>query len=288
MIKKTISNLDKKNPKKKQTKNKIIQKKENKIPNIKIIFENQNVLVIDKPINIMSHGDDRKDEYTLADFFKDYSKKKFKKNILKEVGEEGREGVVHRLDTDTTGVMIFAFNKDSFNFLKRQFQAHTIKKIYHAIVIGNVKHDTGIIDSSISRSKSDFRKKNTLDMFSKDVRGKEREAITRYKVLKRFTKNNRSYSLVECYPETGRTHQIRVHLKSIRHPILGDALYGVGEIERKKIEEDFKIKIQRPMLHAYSLLIKIVNDDKSTEEKLFQVKEHKDMLDILNILENNK
>lgn len=270
-----------------------------KIPKIKILFENENQIVIDKPSKIMTHPDGRKEEYTLADWLKDFVKLKFKKkkwqDLLLGVGDEDREGIVHRLDTDTTGVMIFALNKETFNFLKKQFQAHSTKKIYHAIVLGHIKNDTGIIDTPIARSKSDFRKKNTKDPFTNDgkgdVRGKERNAVTRYKVLKRLkNKEGRAFTFVECYPETGRTHQIRVHLKSIRHPILGDALYGVGELEREKIEKEFKIKLDRPFLHAYSLNIKILENDKKKEktfieEKSFIAKEHNDMKNVLKELD---
>lgn len=261
-----------------------------KIPKIKVIFENENQVVIDKPVGIMTHPDGRKDEYTLADWLKDFVKDKFKKKtwqtILKDIGDEGREGIVHRLDTGTTGVMIFGLNKDTFILLKKQFQNHTIKKVYHAIVVGHVKNQTGIIDSAISRSKSDFRKKNTKDLFTNDgkgdVGGKERGAVTRYKVLARLkTPSGKPYSFVECYPETGRTHQIRVHLKSIRHPILGDDLYGVGEIERAKLQSDFKTKLERPMLHASSLTIKIMDDDNHKVEKTFVAKEHGDMKKVL-------
>lgn len=267
-------------------------------PKIKILTEDENILVIDKPAGIMTHPDGRKDEYTLADFLKGHVKTKFKKkkweDILLGVGDEGREGIVHRLDTGTTGVMIFALNKESFNFLKKQFGEHKAKKVYHAIVVGHIKNDTGIIDAPIARSRSDFRKKNTKDIFTNDgkgdVRGRERDAITRYKVLARLrNKDGKPFTFVECYPETGRTHQIRVHLKSIRHPILGDDLYGVGEIEREKIQNEFKTKLNRPMLHAYSLTIKIpvlpaseggVRSKKS-EEKTFIAKEHLDMRKVL-------
>ena len=266
----------------------------NKFSKIKILFENENQIVIDKPSKIMTHPDGRKEEYTLADWLKDFVKTKFKKKDWKDIlsfSDEGREGIVHRLDTDTTGVMIFALNKEAFTFLKKQFQAHTTKKVYHAIVLGHIKNDTGIIDSSISRSKSDSRKKNTKDPFTNDgkgdVRGKERNAITRYKVLARLkNKDGRAFTFVECYPETGRNHQIRVHLKSIRHPILGDTLYGVGELEKEKIQKEFKTKLNRPFLHAYSLNIKILENDKKKEkvfieEKIFIAKEHNDMKNIL-------
>ena len=218
---------------------------------IKIIFENEFELVIDKPAGIMSHPDGRKIEYTLADFLKEHYN-------VKGVGEIGREGLVHRLDTGTTGVMIFAKNKEAFLFLKKQFQNHTIKKIYRTIVLGYLKNETGIIDAPIARSKSDFRKKNVKDLFEKDgegnVSGKEREALTRYKVLARLkSKSGKPFSFIECYPATGRTHQIRVHLRSIRHPILGDGLYGVRIEEREEIQKDFFTKLTRPMLHSFSL-----------------------------------
>lgn len=265
-----------------------------KTPKIKTIFENDDILVIDKPAGIMTHGDGRKDEYTLADWLKDFVKTKFKKknweDILGKIGETEREGIVHRLDTGTTGVMIFALTKSAFISLKRQFQDHTTKKIYHAIVVGHIKDNTGIIDAPISRSKSDFRKKNTKDVFTNDgkgdVRGKERDAVTRYKVLARLkNKNGKPFSFVECYPETGRTHQIRVHLKSIRHPILGDDLYGVGEIEREKIQKEFKTKLDRPFLHAYSLTLKILDEDKKKIRKTFYAKEHEDMIKVLKELD---
>lgn len=273
-----------------------------KKPKIKIIFENNNEVVIDKPAGIMTHPDGRKDEYTLADWLKDYyklkNKPKTKKvSLLAKVassnlsesllfGDEGREGVVHRLDTGTTGVMIFALNKKAFIFLKNQFQYHTIKKVYHALVVGHIKNDTGIIDAAISRSRADFRRKNTKDIFTYDgqgdVRGKERSAVTRYKVLARLkNKNGTPFSFVECYPETGRTHQIRVHLRSIRHPILGDDLYGVGEIEREKIQKEFKTKLARPFLHAYSVTLKVLDDNNKPVLKTFYAKEHADMIKVL-------
>lgn len=261
-----------------------------KILKIKTIFENQNQVVIDKPNGIMTHSDGRKEEYTLADWLKDFIKTKFKKkkwqDVLEGVGDAEREGVVHRLDTGTTGVMIFALTKDAFNFLKKQFQTHTTKKVYHAIVVGHIKNDTGIIDAPIARSRSDFRKKNTKDVFTNDgkgdVRGREREAVTRYKVLARlWNKEGRPFTLVECYPETGRTHQIRVHLKSIRHPILGDDLYGAREIEREKIQKEFKTKLARPMLHAYSLTIKILDGENKPTQETFTAKYHVDMKKVL-------
>jgi len=269
------------------------------VPKIKIIFENQFVVVIDKPAGIMSHSDGRKEEYTLADWLKDFVEQKFSKktwqSILKNVGEEGREGIVHRLDTGTTGVMILALNLDSFNFLKKQFHNHNLKKIYQAIIVGHLKDTTGIIDAPIARSKSDFRKKNVKDLFEKDgqgnISGPERSAVTRYKVLAKLkSKSGQPFTLVECYPETGRTHQIRVHFRSIRHPILGDELYGVKFTEKENLEKDFSIKIVRPMLHATSLQIKILENNLETDkiysvEKIFSAHIPNDMRTVLAELE---
>jgi len=270
-----------------------------KIPKIKIIFENQFVVVIDKPAGIMSHTDGRKEEYTLADWLKDFVEKKFSKktwqSILKNVGEEGREGIVHRLDAGTTGIMILALNLDSFNFLKKQFQNHNLKKIYQAIIVGHLKNQTGIIDAPIARSKSDFRKKNVKDLFEKDgqgnISGPERSAVTRYKVLAKLkSKSGQPFTLIECYPETGRTHQIRVHFRSIRHPILGDELYGVKFTEKENLEKNFSIKILRPMLHATSLQIKILEKNSETEKtysvgKIFSTPIPQDMKKVLEELE---
>lgn len=203
-----------------------------------ILFENNHVVVIDKPVGIIVHPDDRLDEYTVASWMKEtYS--------LKNVGDEGREGIVHRLDRNTTGVLVLAKDAIAFTLLKRQFREHTVRKVYRAIVEGHIRHDTGMISLPIARAKSDFRKRTVVDMFSQDARGEEREAITRYKVLARSTDSEgQQYSYVECYPLTGRTHQIRAHFRGIRHPIIGDDLYGSSK---------GKDKAPRSMLHAFSI-----------------------------------
>lgn len=261
-----------------------------RISKIKIIFENQNEIVIDKPAGIMAHPDERKNEYTIADWLKDHIQERNQqakvKINLNKLGEIGREGIVHRLDTGTTGVMLLATSEAAFKFFKKQFQVHTTRKIYRAIVIGHVKEETGIINEAIARSRSDFRKKNTKDAWTNDgegdVRGKEREAVTRYKVLARLrSQTGNPYTYIECYPETGRTHQIRVHLKSIRHPILGDNLYGVGVKENLRLKQDFKVKLARPMLHASSLTLKVLDEQDLPVEKTFTAKLHTDMKKVL-------
>ncbi len=191
----------------------------------------------------MVHGDGRSKEKTIADWIlKNYTK-------LKGVGEpmtfEGkvfdRPGIVHRLDKETSGVLLIAKNKKSFEFFKQKFMDREMKKTYHAIVAGSIKEERGIINKPIGRSPSDFRKYSA----SRGARGEMREAITRYKVLKRFTIGKNKYTYLEVFPKTGRTHQIRVHMKAIDHPIVCDALYNAKGVCPKNIS--------RMALHSKSI-----------------------------------
>ena len=226
---------------------------------IPILYEDKDVLVLNKPSGLMVHGDGRSKEKTLTDWIL----KKYPK--LKNVGEpwkverEGetifRPGIVHRLDKETSGVLVIAKNQKTFEFLKEQFSApaleitkgrladrkNRVKKTYVALVWGHVKNDEGVIDAPIARSKKDFRQWSA----QRGRRGKEREAITEYKVLKHLLMDAdgklinpdisvdqkkisgiSSLTLLEVKPRTGRTHQIRVHLKYINHPIVCDKLYA--------------------------------------------------------------
>ena len=164
-----------------------------------IIYEDENVLVVNKPAGLLSEA---KGEYcperTLADF----------------------GFICHRLDRDTSGVMILAKNEEVQKFLKRQFQDRKVHKTYYAVVNGRPKLDEARIDLPMIR---DLKRPTT---FRVDASGKPAETF--YKVLK----TNDKYSLVELKPTTGRTHQLRVHMKYLGHPILGDIVYGDGEGER--------------------------------------------------------
>jgi 23S rRNA pseudouridine1911/1915/1917 synthase len=210
--------------------------KDNNFKAFEVLFENERILIINKPIGLMVHPDDRSEEITISDLVYHLYPE------MREVGEGDRFGVVHRLDRDTSGALILCKTKDSFKDVKNLFQNHKVKKVYRAIVEGNIREDTGVIDTPIARARSDFRKKAVVDMFSKDFRGAERTALTRYKVIGRS--EDKSLTYVEVYPETGRTHQIRVHMRSIRHPIIGDDLYGSNK---------GKELAPRSMLHAYRL-----------------------------------
>ncbi len=186
-----------------------------------ILYEDENVLVINKPVGLVVHGDGKTKEKTLADWVL------LKYPETENVGEPTvlssgeiikRPGIVHRLDRETSGVMLVAKTQESFENLKNQFKNHEISKKYEAFVTGSFKEKEGVIDRPIGRSRSDFRKWSA----QRGARGEMREAVTEYKVLQ----TNKEYSFLEVFPKTGRTHQIRVHMKAINHPLVGDSLYG--------------------------------------------------------------
>lgn len=226
---------------------------------IKILFEDKDILAIEKPVGILVHPDERSDEETIYDIFA----KKYK-NIE----------IVHRLDKETSGVMLLAKSAKAHEFLKKQFSAPAlelktksglsdrqarIKKVYHVIVEGHFKNEKGVINKPIGRSPKDFRRW----LAGRGARGELREAITEYKVLKQFTSpptphrkgEERKFSFVEIRPKTGRTHQIRVHMKYLSHPVVGDTLYN-PEVPPPNLPLKRGGKRSRMFLHASSIEFK--------------------------------
>jgi 23S rRNA pseudouridine1911/1915/1917 synthase len=207
---------------------------------IEILYEDKNLLAVNKPSGLVIHTDGRTKEEALTGWIK----KKYPE--CEEVGEPlkigtgetiKRWGIVHRIDRETSGVVVIAKNQKTYLFLKKQFLDREIEKSYHAIVYGDVRYDEGIINLPIGRNQSDFRKRAT----GKEVRGEAREAITHYKTLARKER----ISLIEANPRTGRTHQLRVHFADIGHGIISDRLYGVSKKS--------PIDIKRLALHAYAI-----------------------------------
>jgi 23S rRNA pseudouridine1911/1915/1917 synthase len=215
---------------------------------IPILYEDKDVVIINKPAGLMVHPDGRTKEKTLVDWIlKKYPKTKNvgEPLVLEDGTKLVRPGIVHRIDKDTTGCLIIAKNKKAYEFLKEQFQERNVHKVYHAFVYGDVKEDRGMIDRAIGRSPNDFRKWTA----QRGARGDLREAVTYYKVLKR--KNDTTF--IEAMPKTGRTHQIRVHLTAINHPIVHDELYATRFFLEKRNWLGFK----RLALHARELIITI-------------------------------
>jgi 23S rRNA pseudouridine1911/1915/1917 synthase len=194
-----------------------------------IIYEDENIVALFKPAGLLMHSDGKREGETLVDWLL------IQYPEVAAVGDKPgeRPGIVHRLDKNTSGVVVVARNQETFMHIKSLFKQRKVKKIYRALVNGVPKNKSGEIDTPISIK--DGSVKRTV---YKGKMGKE--AITQFKVLKELGE----YAYLEVQPKTGRTHQIRVHLASIGHPVLGDTLYG------KKGDPS---GAPRQMLHAYSL-----------------------------------
>jgi 23S rRNA pseudouridine1911/1915/1917 synthase len=219
---------------------------------IPIIFENDEVLVVDKPAGLVVHSDGKTKEPNLTDWVVE------KYPMVVDVGEpavyDGKEiarpGIVHRLDRETSGVIMLAKTQESFENLKKQFQDREMEKTYNAFVYGSVKNEEDTIDRPIGKSKSDFRKWSA----QRGARGVMREAVTDYKVLEK----NKDFSYVEVSPKTGRTHQIRVHFKAINYPVVCDKLYAP--------KRDCALGFDRLALHAKSITFSLLNGESVTVE----------------------
>lgn len=220
---------------------------------IPIIYEDELMLVVNKPTGLMVHGDGRSSESTLSEWvLETYPEIKNVGELWVNQKEQAipRPGIVHRLDKDTSGVMVIAKTSESFEFLKKQFQDREVQKIYHAFVYGNIKEDEGVIDKQIGKSKKDFRQFSAQP----GARGTKRDAVTAFRILART--ENKEACYVEMSPKTGRTHQLRVHMKAIHHPIVCDSLYA----SNRESLLDFK----RLALHSYIITITTQNKEKMT------------------------
>lgn len=236
--------------------------------NIPILYEDNEVVVINKPAGLVVHPDGRAKEATLVDWIREHypviAENSVGESITLANGEEIKKpGIAHRIDRDTSGVLIVAKTQESFLNLKAQFQARTIKKNYKTIVYGGFKTPHGIINKPIGRSTSDFRKWSA----EYGARGELREAITEYQVLgegetfvtdakNQKKKEKIKLAFLDVFPRTGRTHQIRVHLKAIGHPILGDATYAP--------KSPSALGFKRMALHALSVSFKSLNGEERT------------------------
>lgn len=192
-----------------------------------IIYEDDDILIVNKPKGMVVHPAPGHYTGTLVNALMYHCK-----DNLSGINGELRPGIVHRIDMDTTGLLVVCKNDKSHNFVAEQLKAHSITRKYQAIVYNAFKDEEGVVEGNIGRHPND-RKKMTITPNGK-------EAITHYKVLKNMGK----YTLIECQLETGRTHQIRVHMSSINHPLLGDEIYG---------PKTCPFKLQGQVLHAKTL-----------------------------------
>jgi len=241
--------------------------------NINILYEDKDILVLNKPAGIAVHSDGKSKSKTVTDWLiSNYPK-------IKNVGEPflmeraggkvekiPRPGIVHRLDKETSGVLIVAKNQKAFTFLKEQFQNHQIQKTYRAFVYGSVPDPKaslaigkrGVINVPIGRSPKNFGAFTA----GRGAKEPQREAITEYIILNKFSvvseddKQKEDYTYIEAYPKTGRTHQIRVHMRFINHPVVSDPIYR-GTKEKT-------LGFKRLALHAMSVSFKLPNGEQKT------------------------
>lgn len=192
-----------------------------------IVYEDDDILIVNKPKGMVVHPAPGHYTGTLVNALMHHCK-----DNLSGINGELRPGIVHRIDMDTTGLLVVCKNDKAHNFVAEQLKEHSITRKYQAIVYNAFKDEEGTVEGNIGRHPND-RKKMTITPNGK-------EAITHYKVLKNMGK----YTLIECQLETGRTHQIRVHMSSINHPLLGDEIYG---------PKTCPFKLQGQVLHAKSL-----------------------------------
>lgn len=205
-----------------------------------VLFEDDDILAINKPAGLMVHPDGRSTAPTLVDWLLEHYPS------LEDVGEPlalssgitvARPGIVHRLDKDTTGVLLIAKNQAAFEHLKEQFKNREVRKEYLAFVYGEMPDEQGVIDRPIGKSRKDFRRWSA----ERGAKGELREAQTAYRVLGKA----KGFSVVSASPKTGRTHQIRVHFKAINHPVVCDRLYAP--------KRPSALQFTRTALHARSV-----------------------------------
>lgn len=203
-----------------------------------IVYEDDDIVVINKPQGMIVHPASGVYSGTLVNALLYHCKES-----LSGIGGVARPGIVHRIDKDTSGLLVVAKNDEAHISLTEQMKVHGVSRIYHAIVIGNIKEDSGTINKPVGRHPTD-RKKMAVII---DEKSKSREAITHFTVKERYCVGTQRFTYVECRLETGRTHQIRVHMSSLGHPLVGDITYGGG---KTKFEAQNKGLIFGQCLHA--------------------------------------
>ena len=206
-----------------------------------IIYEDDDLLVVDKPSGLVVFPE-KIDNEQKAEFLIDIILKY--RPALKMVGLAPRYGIIHRLDKETSGLLLIAKNNQSLKLFQEQFQKGTVLKEYIALCSGIFSENSGRIESLIGRSPSDRRKQKAYPLYSSQIKGKGRLAITDYYVLKKM----KNYTLIRAIPRTGRKHQIRCQTAQIGHPIVGDTLYQFKN-------QTTPTGLKRQFLHAERLTI---------------------------------
>tara|TARA_B110000046_G_scaffold17168_1_gene16466 strand:- start:609 stop:1589 length:981 start_codon:yes stop_codon:yes gene_type:complete len=242
---------------------------------LEIIYEDDDLLVINKPAGIIMHPGAGNYNETIVNALMHYNK-----DSLSTIGDELRPGIVHRIDKDTSGLIVIAKNNETHENLSHQFSEHTITRVYQLLVWGKLRPSSGIIDTFIARSS-----KNRQMMEVNNSKGKR--AVTNYKTIEIFENDKTpTLSLVECKLETGRTHQIRVHMTHMGNSIMGDGKYKKKYKRLKNIDtslENLIYKLDRQFLHAQTLGF---IHPKTNEEMIFTSILPQELENILILLRN--
>ena len=216
---------------------------------LNIVYEDNDIIVINKESGMVVHPAAGNPDGTLVNALLYHCG-----DSLSGVGGVARPGIVHRIDKDTSGLLVVAKNDFAHNSLSDQLKTHSVSRVYHAIVIGNLRELSGTVNEPIGRHPVDRKKMAVI----KNEDYTSREAITHYRVLKRY----HGFDYVKCVLETGRTHQIRVHMAYLGHPLLGDEVYGGNKTRFQSMHKDC---IHGQCLHAKELhLSHPITDDRMT------------------------
>ena len=213
----------------------------------KILFENEEVLVVDKPVGLLVHADGKSSDATLVDWFvAAYPDAKGVGEAAtdQEGNDLDRSGIVHRLDRETSGVMILAKTQKAYDHLKLQFHDRLVHKEYRALIHGRINDRWGTINRPIGRSVKDYRRRSA----ERGAKGVLREAITEFERIAMGEYKDEPFSYIKLLPKTGRTHQLRAHMRAIDRPIVGDQLYSAYLEDRSN-----HLDMKRMALHAHIL-----------------------------------
>ena len=233
-----------------------------------IVYEDADIVVINKPKGMVVHPAAGNPDGTLVNALLYHCG-----DSLSGIGGVVRPGIVHRIDKDTSGLLVVAKNDAAHESLAAQLKTHTVSRVYEALLIGNLKEDKGTINAPIGRNPNDRKKMAVL----KPSQGFSRSAVTHYEVIERYA----GFCRVRCVLETGRTHQIRVHMAHLGHPLVGDTVYGGG---KTKFEAEHKALIQGQCLHAGEL--RLVHP-KTGKEMHFSAERPENMSELIRILRQN-
>lgn len=232
--------------------------------NINIVFENEDFLVIDKPVGLIVNRSETAKSETLQDWLEEYIPE-----LVSSDSESDfylRSGIVHRLDKDTSGLLVVAKNEIYFDYLQSKFRTREVEKKYLVLTMGSIKDERFEIDAPLAR--------NPKNRFKYAIVRGGKEAQTYFEKIKTLDIKEKPFSLLYAFPRTGRTHQIRVHLAANGTPVAGDAIY----LSEKEQETCKSCTIERLMLHSLSLSFKGMNE----EEFTFEAKIPQEFLNLMN------